>query len=104
MKSLTQEDIDRLFEEEEAKPNPQQVNVFISLYKKAFPNLDEIKTLKNWPRVSRTTQEYLFTKFINFDKKHHPKVLNGGLWLNKGFSIKDDLQDWQIDISQVETN
>ena len=35
-------------------------------------------------------------KAIEFDKLHHPEVMNGGLWMNSGFSIDRGLGDWEL--------
>jgi len=102
MKPLTKETINALFESELKKPNPHQSNIVIALYKIAFPNWKKIKKLKGYPSVSKTTNEYLFSQFIQFDKQIHPNVLNGGCWLNKGFSTNKNLQDWIIKPCEIE--
>ena len=97
MKKLTKKQIDEIFEQ--AK---EQYDYALALYKVAFPDFDDIKALDGHPKVSVETGKYLFDKAISFDREHHPDVVNGGLWLNKGFSSNDDVPDWEIDISLVQ--
>ena len=98
MKNLTKEKIDEIFEQA-----TEQVDYALALYKIAFPDFDDIKALGGHPKVSVETGRYIFDKAIAFDKEKHPDVVNGGLWLNKGFSSSDDVRDWKIDISLVQT-
>jgi len=39
--------------------------------------------------------------FIAFDKIHHPNAVNGGLFLNNGFSTSDKLGDWELSTEGV---
>lgn len=88
---LTQETIDNLF-----KDATNQGDVLIALYKIAFPDWDNIRKLSGWPSISNKTSDYLFKKFIEFDRKYHPDVIGGGCWLNSGFSVEKNLDDWKI--------
>lgn len=97
MIELTKEIIDKCFE-----GCINQHQYWHNLYKTAFKNWDNIKNIEGFPKVSKKTNEYLFHKCIIFDQKYHPNVLNGGLWINKGFGTNYDLEkDWVIDISRV---
>ena len=93
---LTKQLIDAIFE----KGN-EQVEIAVKLYKAVFPKWDEIESIDNYPRVNRETSEYLFDKFIKFDKSNHPGVMPGGLWMNKGFGLseKDGLKFGEMDMS-----
>lgn len=92
---LSKETIDKIFDE--AK---EQYDYTLALYRIAFPDYDSITSIDGHPQVSRTTGEYIFDKAIAFDKIHHPNVINGGLWLNKGFSSSDSkMKDWIVDTS-----
>lgn len=103
---LLQDKIDQIFEEEESKEHPHQANILIALYRYCFPDYDDIEKLDKWPIVTKNTSIYISSKFIDFDKKYHPKVLPGGLWLNNGFSSKElypegkDIKDWEVDLSR----
>jgi len=88
---LSKETIDKAFEKAE-----KQSDYAINLYKLAFSEWDDIKHVDGYPRVSETTNKYIFDKAISFDKKNHPNVMNGGLWLDKGFSINEKVNDWEI--------
>ena len=91
---LSKETIDEIFES--AK---DQYDYAIALYKIAFTDFEIINEIDGHPKVSKNTATYIFDKAIAFDKIHHPDVINGGLWLNKGFGSSEDMKDWTVDIS-----
>ena len=96
---LTKETIDKIFDK--AK---EQYDYTLALYRIAFPDYDSIISIDGHPQVSRSTGEYIFDKAIAFDKIQHPNVVNGGLWLNKGFGSNDGSdKDWKIDVSTCKT-
>ena len=88
---LSQETIDTIFEKAE-----EQADYFLNLYRLAFPEWDNIQHVDGYPRVSETTNKYIFGKAISFDKEKHPNVMNGGLWLDKGFGTNEEVKDWEI--------
>lgn len=94
-KTLTLEAIDAIFE-----AHDHQADVCEALYRLAFPDWDEIKSTDGWPGVGKEAGLYIIQKFIAFDRKHHPAVLNGGLWMNRGFSTYDGavmgLGPWEL--------
>jgi len=98
---LSKEVIDQIFAE--AK---EQADYGLALYKVAIPcDWERIVSIKKWPKVSKATSLYLFEKAIEFDGKYHPDVLNGGLWMNRGFSSleeDDPRPDWMIFLDDVE--
>jgi hypothetical protein len=53
-----------------------------------------------FPRVCKATGEYI-KKFIEFDRYHHPNVINGGLWLNNGWGTNDQLQEFEVEPAPV---
>jgi hypothetical protein len=92
MIKLLPDKIDEFFEGKD-----HQADVLIELYKWVFPKWDDIESIDGWPKISEKTSLYICQKFMDFDKIHHPNVMNGGLWLNKGFSVDYDLnQDWVV--------
>jgi hypothetical protein len=93
MVTLVTDRIDSFFE-----GNTHQADVLIDLYKFVFPRWDDIVSIDGWPKISYDTSLYICGKFMDFDKIHHPDVMNGGLWMNKGFGVGDYLDDWIVDI------
>ena len=92
---LTKEQIDQVF-----NSSAGQYDFAVGMYKIAFPDFDNIEFIDGWPRVSRETAEYIMDKAMAIDKEFHPDVICGGLWMNKGFSCNNPIeQDWMIDIS-----
>lgn len=78
--------------------NNDQWEVLISLYKLIFPFWHQIKELKGYPSINTQTWEDISELSISFDRIHHPHVIAGGNWMNRGFSIDNDLPDWTASI------
>lgn len=97
MKVLPSELIDAIFESAE-----HQSEYLLALYSLAQGDFDLFKQVIGYPQVSKCTNEYLFQKAIDFDSIHHPKVLAGGLWMNKGFGTSDDVPDWKVKPAKME--
>lgn len=94
---VTKEQINKIFE-----GSKDQADACVGLYKLAFPDWNNINKIDGWPKIGQEMAEYLFRKWTEFDRKHHPDVMAGGLWLNKGFcTLNNDHLEWEIDISQV---
>jgi len=87
---ITKNNVDRCFEFK------SQGEVVVALYRLAFPDWDDIVSIKGWPKVSIDTNQYIFERFIEFDRIHHPEALGGGLWMNKGWGTTK-MDDWVID-------
>ena len=87
---LEKKEIDEIFERA-----TNQYEACLALYHKVHPDYDKIKKLEGYPRVGKELHTYLFQKFIEFDSLHHPGVLAGGLWLNKGFSLDESLEAFE---------
>lgn len=96
---LSKDAIDRIFEEAKV-----QGDYLIALYRAAYPfNWNEIAKVVGWPRVGPRTHKYLFEKAVEFDHKHHPNVMAGGMWgLNNGFGCRDDVPEWFVEQAEVE--
>ena len=90
-KILTEQEIDEIFEF-----SRDQSEACVALYRLAFPEWDELKCIKGWPVVGKEAGLYISKKFMAFDRKHHPAFLNGGLWMNKGFSTVAELGPWEL--------
>lgn len=80
--------------------NKDQADVLISLYKLVFPYWDQIKELKGYPTIHTFTWEEIATLFVAFDRIHHPDVISGGCWINRGFSIDDDVPHWKVSLDK----
>ncbi|MHA2094584.1 MAG: hypothetical protein ACW98F_08145 [Candidatus Hodarchaeales archaeon] len=91
MITLVPDRIDKFFENQD-----HQADVLIGLYKYVFPDWDNIESIDGWPKISYDTSLYICQKFMDFDKIYHPNVMNGGLWMNKGFSVDYDVDDWKV--------
>ena len=92
-KNLNRKDIDRIFE-----TSGDQAEACVALYRLAFPHWDEITRIDGFPSVGKEAGEYIWKRFMAFDRQHHPDVFNGGLWLNKGFSTLEGagLGPWEL--------
>jgi len=90
---LDRDKLESLFENE-----THHADILIKVFKMVFPDWDNIKSVGGFPRISQKTNKWFFDKFIKFDKVHHPKVLNGGLWMNNGFGTLYDEKGYPADI------
>ena len=93
---LTEAQIDTCFE-----GKTQQSKCLIEIYKLVFPDWDNIIEVKGWPTCGVALWKYICTKFVEFDKVHHPRVINGDMWLNNGFSSSESVKDWEVSIKDV---
>ena len=78
-----------------------QSEVLSALYKLAFPNYDAIERIEGFPTVGRELSQFIWSKFIEFDRIHHLDVLAGGLWMNKGFTEDRKLSPWEISVKKT---
>ena len=88
-----QQRLQEIFEESE-----HQDSVIVKLYKMLFPDWDKIQRIEGFPVVGKALNEYIFNLFIEFDREHHPECVNGGAWINQGFSSNDRLGPWEISL------
>ncbi|MBU1387816.1 MAG: hypothetical protein KKE62_06365 [Proteobacteria bacterium] len=73
-----------------------QNSALAGIYKLFIPGWEKIERLEGFPQVGKEMWCYICQLFVDFDQKHHPKVFNGGIWLNNGFSSSDKLGPWEI--------
>ena len=85
---ITKKQVDEVF-----KKADNQQEVCIGLYKLVYPDWEKVKSINGFPKVARDIDLYIFDKFIRFDGMHHSDVMPGGLWMNRGFSIDESLDD-----------
>jgi hypothetical protein len=76
-----------------------QREVLVTLYRAVFPEWENIEKLDGYPKCNRHTALEIGGQFIKFDQKHHPNVMNGGAWMDKGFSSSDaeHLANWEVE-------
>ncbi len=97
MITLNMKEIEELFDKYD-----NQYDVLIAIYKVVFPDWDDIEAVSGSPSVSPKTWQDICGMFIEFDKVHHPTVLAGGCWLNRGFDSLSKAEDGTVDISSLE--
>ena len=78
--------------------NKHQQDVLTNIYKTFIPNFNQIKKIENWPQCGERMWIWISEQFVNFDKKNHPEVHNGGLWLSGGFSCNKKLEEWEVSL------
>jgi hypothetical protein len=76
--------------------NTNHQDVIVDLYKLVLPDWDQIQSLKGHPEVGMELALFICRKFQDFDRKHHPNCMEGGAWLNWGFSVNRSLEPWGI--------
>ena len=79
-----------------------QKDVLIELYKLVFPEWDEISRIRGYPEVGSDMWLFIGRLFQNFDRNHHPNCMPGGAWMNTGFSVNHELEDWEISFDNCE--
>lgn len=78
-----------------------QYEVLLAIYKMVMPDWDDLESINGSPKVSLATWQEICSLFIDFDKKHHPEVLAGGIWMNSGFSVDYNMEDGVVDLSSI---
>lgn len=78
-----------------------QSSALVRVYQLLFPDWDSIERIEGFPEVGKEMWKYICNLFIEFDRKHHPNVFHGGIWLNNGFSSNDRLDGWEISFDGV---
>jgi hypothetical protein len=90
-KTLSKDTIDTIFEMAN-----EQGEYWLRLYNYAIPNWSTVFFINGYPKVNPETAEYIFGKAIEYDKVHHPDVLSGGLWLDYGFGVGENIEPWTV--------
>jgi len=85
--------IDEIFQK-----HKHQKDVLIDLYRMVLPNWDAIERIEGYPEAGKDLWEFICERFIEFDRKYHPKVFKGGIWLNTGFSFNKKIDPWKVSI------
>lgn len=75
----------------------EQGDVLVNLYKLLYHKTwDSIQSLDDWPQAGSEVHQYISECFIRFDRAHHREVFPGGLWMNRGWSMSQDLAPWSV--------
>ncbi len=85
------EAIDRIFES-----HTNQSDALVDIYKLVFPEWDDIEKVNGFPEAGAELWKYICRGFMEFDRKHHPDVFGGGIWMNTGFTSNTELDPWAI--------
>jgi hypothetical protein len=83
--------IDQIFE-----AHTNQSDALVEIYKLVFPEWDAIEKINGFPKAGAELWKYICRGFMAFDRKHHPNVFNGGIWMNTGFTSNTELGPWEI--------
>lgn len=78
-----------------------QSEYVLALYRLAIPDFDNVIEVDGFPRAHPTVIDCVFALAIEFDRRHHPNVLPGGMWLNHGFSADPTLPPWTVSVEGV---
>ena len=78
------------------KSQTKQDTALVEIYKLAFPEWDKIEKVNGYPEVGEEFWKFICKGFIEFDRKHHPRVFPGGIWLNNGFQSNSELDPWEL--------
>ena len=73
-----------------------QSDALVDIYKMVFPDWDNIEKINGFPEAGDELWKFIFKQFSEFDRKHHPKVFEGGIWFNTGFSSNGNLRPWEL--------
>lgn len=76
--------------------NTNQSDALVEIYKLVFPEWDAIEKINGFPGAGAELWKYICRGFMAFDRKYHPTVFNGGIWMNTGFTSNTELDPWEI--------
>ena len=73
------------------------------LYNAVIPKYNKVSKVGHYPIASKSTALYIYNKFIELEDAHPSGCLAGGLWMNLGFSIDNNVKDFivKVDINKV---
>ena len=97
--NLDKQKVDALFED-----HVDQGTILIELYKMVIHKWNDIVRIDGHPGVNDFTWKYIAKKFMELDRKYHPEVLQGGLWMNRGFTVLPErlgLRDWEVSLTKA---
>ena len=94
---ITQGQVEQIF-----ASSTHQVEVVEALYRLVFPDYDDVAKINGFPEAGPKLSKLIWERFFEFDRKHHPEVMQGGRWMNNGFSTNKELGEWEVDASGVQ--
>lgn len=104
MNNFNSKAIDKIFKEEFISEHPNQIRLIENIYALVIPNWDSVLNVNGFPICDKTSWKYICNKCMDFDEKFFPKVMNGGAWLNNGFSSDGNLGPWEYSLENVAIN
>jgi len=82
------------------KKNNDHTQVLKDIYKLFIPYFDKVKEVVVSPHCGKEIWKYLSKKFIEFDEINHPNLYKGFIWIDQGFSLNKNLDDWEVFIDK----
>jgi hypothetical protein len=87
----SKKEIDQIFDSSNSP-----LDICLKLYKLVYPNYDDIKEIKGYPKINKEFSLYLFDKFGELDQSNGNTLDGSFFWMNKGFGTDEKLNDWLI--------
>jgi hypothetical protein len=83
--------------------NSKECDVLIGLFQLAIPNWDQVEyVLEGKPHIGEVGWHIIYNLFCEFNENHPGEnMFPGGLWLSMGFLVDKNLEDWEIDNSEM---
>jgi len=72
-----------------------QADLLIELYRMILPGWDSIERIDRHPVAGKDLWRFICSQFIEFERKYHPGVFKGGIWLDMGFSSNIEMAPWE---------
>ena len=73
-----------------------QLEVLNALCALAIPALELVEKVDGYPRCSQSTFDYIAKLFAHYDKRHHPNVQPGGMWMSRGWEVAESIPDFHV--------
>lgn len=98
--SVTQRDLDRIFEPAEKKGHQTEYLWALFTFMYGFPVLenDRVNSVDGFPKAGDELAQRLMERAADFDTRHHPDLMAGGLMMNSGPSKAEWLSDWEMGV------
>ena len=85
--------------DEIAKKSNNYVELVVNLYLYAVDKFESAQSIIGYPIISMNTFSYI-AAHVKWDEKASFNML----WLQKGFTVVNDMEDFCIDLDRVKTN
>ena len=69
------------------------------IYQIFVPNFDQVKEMKNHPRCGQKMWNWIYEQITEFEEKQK-ELFPGFVWIDRGFTVDYDLEDWEVDLSR----